>query len=88
LNPIQILFSFKGRVNRQRFWLYIIAVSLVDFLLRPYVVTVREIDIALDWIIYIAYGMIFGWIVFALHIKRWHDRDKSGWWVIPQLLAA
>ena len=22
------------------------------------------------------------WVSFALPIKRWHDRDKSGWWIL------
>ena len=22
------------------------------------------------------------WIQMALQVKRWHDRDKSGWWVL------
>jgi uncharacterized membrane protein YhaH (DUF805 family) len=22
------------------------------------------------------------WISLAVQIKRWHDRDKSGWWVL------
>ena len=22
------------------------------------------------------------WIGFALGVKRWHDRDKSGWWIL------
>jgi uncharacterized membrane protein YhaH (DUF805 family) len=24
---------------------------------------------------------ITAWPLLALHVKRWHDRDKSGWWV-------
>ena len=26
---------------------------------------------------------LFAWIYFATSIKRLHDRDKSGWWIIP-----
>ncbi len=22
------------------------------------------------------------WISFAITVKRWHDRDKSGWWIL------
>lgn len=22
------------------------------------------------------------WVSFALPIKRWHDRNKSGWWIL------
>jgi uncharacterized membrane protein YhaH (DUF805 family) len=26
---------------------------------------------------------LFLWVYFALSIKRLHDRDKSGWWMVP-----
>jgi uncharacterized membrane protein YhaH (DUF805 family) len=26
---------------------------------------------------------LFGWVFFATSIKRLHDRDKSGWWMVP-----
>jgi uncharacterized membrane protein YhaH (DUF805 family) len=28
------------------------------------------------------------WISLALQVKRWHDRDKSGWWGLIQLVPA
>ena len=27
-----------------------------------------------------------GWAVFCLVVKRWHDRGRSGWWVIIALV--
>jgi uncharacterized membrane protein YhaH (DUF805 family) len=30
---------------------------------------------------------LFGWVYFATSIKRLHDRDKSGWWMVPFLVA-
>jgi len=29
---------------------------------------------------------LFLWIYFATSIKRLHDRDKSGWWMVPFFL--
>ncbi|MDH5331954.1 MAG: DUF805 domain-containing protein, partial [Aquincola sp.] len=26
------------------------------------------------------------WPALALSVKRWHDRDKSGWWVLVALI--
>jgi len=26
------------------------------------------------------------WMSFAIQIKRWHDRDKSGWWCLIVLI--
>ncbi len=30
---------------------------------------------------------LFLWVYFATSIKRLHDRDKSGWWMIPFFVA-
>jgi uncharacterized membrane protein YhaH (DUF805 family) len=30
---------------------------------------------------------LFGWVYFATSIKRLHDRDKSGWWMVPFVVA-
>lgn len=27
--------------------------------------------------------VLFGWVYLATSIKRLHDRDKSGWWMVP-----
>jgi uncharacterized membrane protein YhaH (DUF805 family) len=26
------------------------------------------------------------WIGLAVNVKRWHDRDKSGWWILINLV--
>jgi uncharacterized membrane protein YhaH (DUF805 family) len=31
--------------------------------------------------------VFFGWIYAATAIKRLHDRDKSGWWTVPFIVA-
>ena len=30
---------------------------------------------------------LFMWVYFAISIKRLHDRDKSGWWMVPFFAA-
>jgi uncharacterized membrane protein YhaH (DUF805 family) len=30
---------------------------------------------------------LFGWVYFATSIKRLHDRDRSGWWMVPFVVA-
>lgn len=32
---------------------------------------------------HVAGTLIFAWIYLATGVKRLHDRDKSGWWVVP-----
>jgi uncharacterized membrane protein YhaH (DUF805 family) len=31
-------------------------------------------------------GLVNMWVAFALSAKRLHDRDRTGWWLIWQLL--
>ena len=33
-----------------------------------------------------AFSVLFLWVCLATSIKRLHDRDKSGWWVVPFLV--
>ena len=34
------------------------------------------------------FGMtVFMWIMLAVAIKRLHDRDRSGWWIVPFFVA-
>jgi len=32
--------------------------------------------------IILAFGLLVMWILLAVAVKRFHDRDKSGWWVL------
>ena len=27
-------------------------------------------------------GLVLFWSLIAIQVKRWHDRDKSGWWIL------
>jgi uncharacterized membrane protein YhaH (DUF805 family) len=65
------LFSFGGRVNRLPYWI----ISLVVFI--PAAIIYYFTDIGG----YIAYVLAY-LIALATTVKRWHDRDKSGWWVL------
>jgi len=30
----------------------------------------------------LTYVLLLFWVGLAIQVKRWHDRDKSGWWVL------
>lgn len=91
---MDLFFSFKGRINRAKFWLGNVALMIVYIILMVIsgasmsAVTVSPqgeiqgggfgvVGIVV-MIVYIA--MI--WPSLAIGVKRWHDRDKSGWWVL------
>jgi uncharacterized membrane protein YhaH (DUF805 family) len=75
----QLLFTFGGRIGRQAYWFAVVllfAAGLVASIL-DWVVLGRANGVA---------SMVVGLVSFvasiAVAVKRWHDRDKSGWWVL------
>jgi uncharacterized membrane protein YhaH (DUF805 family) len=95
-----ILTSFSGRLNRQPFWLGLVLVVVVELVVFYAVyalfgttsvptedamtpgMSVSPIGWLILGIVYI--GVI--WAGLAMQIKRWHDRDKSGWWCLIGLV--
>jgi len=82
------LFAFTGRMRRRDYWLFAIGSAIVFGII--------------GLVINLATGKqpteIFGlgdliilvpnlWVSIALMIKRTHDRDKSGWWLLFYILV-
>ena len=83
----QILFSFEGRIRRGQYWLYLIGSSLayviaVGALFGIFAVLApKSSDTVIPILTMIAY-LPWLWVGAAIQAKRWHDRDKSGWWML------
>ena len=71
--------SLQGRIPRKAFWIYSF------LLLVPCIAIVGLLYWISDTLGMIAmvlfYALAF-WAGLALQVKRFHDRDKSGWWVL------
>ena len=85
MSTVQILFAFRGRVPRKVFWLYgvlgpLLVSVMLEMLLGIVGVTERRAE-ALT-------SLLLVWPCTAVSVKRWHDRDKSGWWVLVYLIPA
>jgi uncharacterized membrane protein YhaH (DUF805 family) len=82
----QLLFSFRGRLNRKPYWMTVIATMVIIVLLLLLVlVMIREqrFEVAgLTVIILIIFYIPLIWIGLAIGAKRLHDRDKSAWWLL------
>ena len=84
----QFYLSAQGRVNRKQWWLYLILpVFVVSLILSVVDGAIGTIDTESGL------GLLSGiWTLIILipsilvHIKRFHDRDKSGWWVLIGLI--
>jgi uncharacterized membrane protein YhaH (DUF805 family) len=98
-----LLFSFNGRINRGKYWLAILiysiawtvfAVVLFGWLggVNPdnlFSLAGGALGLWAGGLILVAAGT---WSGIATGIKRLHDRDKSGWWILlfwfgPSLLS-
>lgn len=80
-----ILFSFQGRIPRRTYWGYSLGVSFIFLcviggMIAPFILQEKEPPSAIWFAIVILYIPMV-WINLALQAKRWHDRDKSGWWI-------
>lgn len=83
-----LLTSFEGRINRAKFWAGVgvlfaagILANLIDLMLGIRIGGAQGVGI---------FGIIVGlasiYFGLALYAKRWHDRDKSGWWSLIILI--
>jgi len=77
------LFSFQGRTNRKPFWLYALAVFLISFSLSFVVTSAGSTD---PNVVSLILTVLFIWPNLAVQAKRWHDRDKSAWWILINLI--
>ncbi len=81
--------SFDGRISRAKFWagyvvLWItaaISVGIISTLLGDDTSTTMAFSVM--YLVAIAILFLAG---LAIQVKRWHDRGKSGWWVLIALV--
>lgn len=76
------LFSFGGRINRQTYWIIVIALIVIEAIMALLIRSDNTALIALASIVFIVLFVAS----LATQVKRWHDRDKSGWWVLITLV--
>jgi uncharacterized membrane protein YhaH (DUF805 family) len=84
----QFYLSAQGRVNRKQWWLYLVLPVFVVSLILSF------IDSATGMVDQESgAGILSGiWALITIipsilvDIKRWHDRDKSGWWMLIVLV--
>jgi uncharacterized membrane protein YhaH (DUF805 family) len=87
-----LLFGFQGRTNRAKFWLVALALFIVEAIL--FAMLGSNIAMSDDpqealarmgpvtSIVLLLFGILVTWISIAVGIKRFHDRNKSGVWVL------
>lgn len=90
-----LLFSFQGRVNRAKYWLVTLGVVVVEMIVFAVTLGAGAISNDPDAMAAALGGMgIVGlllfipliWVSLAVAVKCWHDRNKSGWWILIVLV--
>jgi uncharacterized membrane protein YhaH (DUF805 family) len=88
----KLLFSFDGRVGRLPYWLALLAVLFIDSVAFGAVGGFEVLDgdtMAVErkgrfWALLVVLPSL--WIGLVVTVKRWHDRNKSGRWVLVNLV--
>ena len=78
-----LFFSFEGRINRRKFWLGIVILWAVVWILALLAAAANS---GFLWGLISVLSVLLIWPSLALSIKRWHDRNKSGWWILIGLI--
>ena len=94
---VAFLFSAKGRVSRQAYWLSGLVFSAANLVVlyltfRPWIaIMTGHADVILaDGVWYnlaqnltlLAASTLLLWCNVVVIVKRWHDLGKSGWWAL------
>lgn len=82
------LFSFAGRMNRQRYW---VTSVLIYFAFLAVGITVPIVPL-IGLVIAIPVAIVGLWIGLATGVRRLHDRNKAWWWLllmyVPSILLS
>jgi uncharacterized membrane protein YhaH (DUF805 family) len=81
-----IWMRFDGRIPRKVYWIYGFLPILVVQIIIQIIAGGSKGPGVIAGIIALLLVIPMIWIGLAVSIKRWHDRDKSGWWVLINLV--
>jgi uncharacterized membrane protein YhaH (DUF805 family) len=87
-----LLFSFQGRTNRAKFWLVHVIMWVVILIAFSAILgsaamssdpqaALQSVGPVGGLILLIVYILAL-WVGLAVAAKRWHDRNKSAWWIL------
>jgi len=89
MNPFILLFDFRGRINRAKFWLAALVYIVVLFGVTGVAMAVSGSLTSVIATTLLAYIVLLISAA-AVGVKRLHDRNKSAWWLalfaIPVIL--
>lgn len=81
--PWRVFLDPRGRVTRKTWWIYGVLAPLGLGLLLYALLSIAQVK---GEVAERAVNVLLLWPTLAVSIKRWHDRDSSGWWVLVMLV--
>jgi uncharacterized membrane protein YhaH (DUF805 family) len=83
MSPAALFLGLTGRVSRRTFWLYGVLSLLATGVVLTALLQIAGLQASLvDRLV----DLLLAWPAIAISAKRWHDRDRSGWWVLVTLI--
>ncbi|MGW3054884.1 DUF805 domain-containing protein [Streptomyces goshikiensis] len=73
--------TFSGRARRQEFWMFFLCNLAVAI-----VIAIIDAVVGANSIISILYSLATLLPTLALSVRRLHDTDRSGWWLLIELI--
>ncbi|MFZ2235575.1 MAG: DUF805 domain-containing protein [Dokdonella sp.] len=92
MNWKNLLFSFEGRVGRGPYWMFTIMMlavlgGLFGLSMTAMVSAENPADAsAMTSMPMMIAMLVLIWPALAIQAKRWHDVDKSAWWILIGLV--
>lgn|SRR5688572_21550222 len=88
--------SFEGRINRAKFWIGSLVLWVLWIVVNGVLSTMFGMQFAegeifpamgpVAWLVWVIIAIALTYATLAVWAKRWHDRDKSGWWSLIALV--
>ncbi|MGV6801995.1 MAG: DUF805 domain-containing protein [bacterium] len=78
---IDFLFNPNGRISRKGYWLGFLLPYVIISVLLEYQEAVG-VPAGVAAIISAVVGLFYFWPSIAVPVKRFHDRNMTGWWVL------
>ncbi len=90
----ELFFSMRGCIGRGRFWLGVLGIIIGSIVIGAVLgmLGLFNIDPATGepgagfWLGYTILMALLIWPSICIYAKRFHDRDKSGWWMLIGLV--
>ena len=78
----RLFFSFRGRAGRRAYWQFAAVPSLAFMALTA----LFDLPLRLGAFGFTVCGLLLSWVVLAISVKRCHDRGRSGWFLLANLI--